>query len=63
MEYFDSHAHYDSYRFDEERDDIINKVYNEGVTKIVSAGYSLEGTKINLELSKKYPFKNQRNSK
>ena len=56
MEYFDSHAHYDSYRFDEERDDIINKVYNEGVTRIVSAGYSLEGTKINLELSKKYPF-------
>ena len=56
MEYFDSHAHYDSYRFDEEREDIINKVYNEGVTRIVSAGYSLEGTKINLELSKKYPF-------
>ena len=56
MELFDSHAHYDDSHFDNERDTLIEKMYKEGVTTIVSAGYSLEGTKRNLELSKKYTF-------
>ena len=56
MELFDSHAHYDDSRFDNERETLIEKMYKEGVTTIVSAGYSLEGTKRNIELSKKYSF-------
>lgn len=56
MELFDSHAHYDDSLFNNERDTLIEKMHNEGVTTIVSAGYSLEGTKRNLELSKKYSF-------
>ena len=56
MELFDSHAHYDDSHFDNERDTLIEKMYKEGVTTIVSAGYSLEGTKRNIELSKKYSF-------
>ena len=56
MELFDSHAHYDDSLFNNERDTLIEKMHKEGVTTIVSAGYSLEGTKRNIELSKKYSF-------
>lgn len=56
MEFFDSHAHYDDSKFDIDRDDLINSLKEAGITKIVSAGYSLNGTKHNLELSKKYDF-------
>ena len=56
MEYFDAHAHYDDEKFNLDREELLNKIYKEGVTKIVSAGYSLEGSKKGLELAKKYPF-------
>lgn len=56
MEYFDAHAHYDDVKFDEDREKLLEDIYNFGVTKIVSAGYSLEGSKAGLELSKKYSF-------
>lgn len=56
MEFFDAHAHYDDNRFKEDREELINKVYKSGVTAIVSAGYSLQGTKDNLELANKYDF-------
>ena len=56
MEFFDSHAHYDDGRFDLDRDKLINSLKEADITKIVSAGYSLKGTKNNLELSKKFNF-------
>ena len=56
MEFFDSHAHLDDERFDEDREKLINDLYLSGVTKIISAGYSLEGSKKSLELSSKYDF-------
>lgn len=56
MEFFDSHAHYDDARFETDREELIKSVYDSGVTKIISAGYSLEGSKKSLELSSKYDF-------
>ena len=56
MKLFDSHAHLDDEKFNEDRKEIIEKIYNEGVEKFVSAGYSLEGSKKAIELSKKYEF-------
>ena len=56
MEFFDSHAHYDDAKFDDNRDNLIMDIFNSGVTKIISAGYSLEGSKRSLELSSKYNF-------
>ena len=56
MKIFESHAHYDDERFDTDRDYIIQEMYNFGVKKIVSAGYSLEGTLRNINLAKKYQF-------
>lgn len=56
MEYFDSHAHYDDEKFDANREKILQEIYKFGVTKIVSNGYSLEGSKNSLKLSEHYPF-------
>lgn len=56
MELFDSHAHYNDEKFDEDREDIINKAYNSGVTRIINAGYSLESSKYALEIAKKYEW-------
>ena len=56
MEFFDSHAHLDDEKFDKDREQIIEEIKKSGVTKFVSAGYSLEGSKKGVELSKKYDY-------
>ena len=53
---FDNHAHLDDERFDVDREELIEKIHNEGVEYFISAGYSLEGTKKAAELAKKYDF-------
>ena len=56
MNYFDQHCHLDDNKFDGIREGIIKDIYEFGVTKLVSAGYSLEGSKRAIELAKKYVF-------
>lgn len=56
LELFDNHAHYDDEKFNEDRDEIIRKVHESGVTKFISAGYSLEGSRDGLELAKQYDY-------
>ena len=51
MEFFDSHAHLDDERFDEDREEILEKIKMSGVTRLISAGYSLESSKKAVELS------------
>ncbi len=55
MKLFDNHAHLDDEKFDEDREEIIEKIHSENVS-FISAGYSLEGSKKAIELSKKYDF-------
>lgn len=56
MEFFDSHAHYDDEKFNEDREEIIEKIYSEDITKFISAGYSLESSKKGIELAEKYDY-------
>ena len=56
MEFFDSHAHLDDEKFDKDRESIIEEIKKDGITRFVSAGYSLEGTQKGIELSEKYDF-------
>lgn len=56
MELFDSHAHYDDDKFNEDREDVLKKIFDSGVTKLISAGYSLEASKKAVDLAKKYDF-------
>lgn len=55
MEFFDSHAHLDDEKFNQDREEVIKEIAKE-VKTIISAGYSLEGSKMAIELSKKYDF-------
>ena len=56
MNYFEQHCHLDDEKFDDCREEIIKEIYDFGVTKLISAGYSLEGSKRSLALSQKYDF-------
>ena len=56
MEFFDSHCHLDDERFDEDRERLIAEIKKANITKFVSAGYSIEGSKKGVELSKKYDY-------
>lgn len=56
MELFDTHAHYNDEKFDEDREEIINNIYASGVTKLVNAGYSLESSKRALDIAKDYDW-------
>lgn len=37
MEFFDTHAHYNDEKFDEDRKELLNEIFNNNVTKIVCA--------------------------
>ena len=54
MELFDNHAHYNDEKFNEDRYEIIKKIYKSGVTKFMCAGYSLESSKKALEIAENY---------
>lgn len=56
MRLFDSHAHYDDEKFDQDREEIIQKIHDSGVEKFISAGYSLESSKRAINLANKYEF-------
>ena len=56
MEFFDSHAHYNDEKFEQDRDDIINNIYNDEIKKIVCVGYNLEQSKKAIEYAKKFHF-------
>lgn len=55
MKLFDSHAHLDDEKFNDDREEIIEKIGQE-LDKFISAGYSLDGSRYAVELSKKYDF-------
>ena len=56
MEFFDSHAHYNDEKFDENRDSLIKEIYDFGVTKIINAGYSVESSEKALDIANEYNF-------
>ena len=54
--YFDTHAHYDDRRFDEDRDALLSSMSGGGVSLIMNAASSLRSSKFALKLADKYPF-------
>lgn len=53
---FDSHAHYDDEAFGEDRDNLLNRMKENGITHIVNVGASMESTKSSIALAEKYDF-------
>lgn len=56
MELFDSHSHYNDEKFNEDREQIIEDTYKNGITKFICAGYNIESSLKSLEISKKYKY-------
>ena len=56
MKLFDSHCHLNDEKFNEDREELILKLNNEGVEKLVTAGYSLESSKESINLANRYNF-------
>ena len=53
---FDSHAHYDDPRFDEDRDTLLSSMASHGVRAIMNVGNTTHANLAGIELAKKYPF-------
>ncbi len=53
---FDTHAHYDDSRFDEDRDELLKKLHEDGISYILNAAASPESLDTTLELAEKHEF-------
>ena len=56
MEFFDSHAHLDDEKFNEDRENLIKNLKEAEISKCISAGYSLEASQKAIELAKQHNF-------
>ena len=53
---FDTHAHYDSSSFDEDREELLLSMKDQGVGTIVNVGATVESCFVVPEMAQKYPF-------
>lgn len=53
---FDTHAHYDDLKFDEDRDEILSALPNNGVEFVINCGCDLTSSKKSIELCEKYKY-------
>ena len=53
---FDTHAHYDSHKFDADRDAVLSALPAQGVGLVVNPGCDLESSRRAVELAGRYPF-------
>lgn len=55
MAIFDTHAHYDSNAFREDRDEVLSALPAAGVSLVVNAGCELPSSRTGVELAERYP--------
>lgn len=53
---FDSHAHYDDPRFDEDRDELLLSLKDSGIRAVMNVGNTTHANVAGIELAKQYPF-------
>lgn len=56
MEFFDSHSHYNDKAYDEDREEILQAIYENGITKTVTIGYNVEKSKKAIEIANRKEF-------
>lgn len=49
---FDTHAHYDSRKFNADREELMNQLVQEGIGRVVDIGADIESTRKAMELAK-----------
>lgn len=53
---FDSHAHYDDEKFDEDRENLFDTLPSKGVCGIINNAVDIETTKISIDYAEKYSY-------
>lgn len=53
---FETHAHYDDEKFNEDRDELIKSFPENGIEYVVNIGSSVESCRVTTELAKQYDF-------
>ena len=53
---FETHAHYDDERFDEDRETLIGSLRSKGVGNVINVGASFEGCRASFEYAKNHDF-------
>ncbi len=56
MKLFDTHAHLDDERFDEDREQIIEQIKQDGISLIVNPGADMKSSRAAIKLAEKYDF-------
>ena len=56
MEYFDTHAHYDDEKFEKDREEVLEKIFNAGVTRCINMGCDLKSSQKAIEISNNHDF-------
>ena len=56
MQFFETHAHLDDKRFSKDRDNLIKKCYESGISKIINVGCDGKSSLMSIKLSQKYDF-------
>ena len=56
MKFFDSHAHYNDEKFDVDRENVLEELYENSINGAICAGYGLESSIKAIELSTKYDW-------
>ena len=56
MEFYDTHSHYNDEKFNDDREEIILKTKEDGITKFNCVGYDIPSSKLSLEISNRYDF-------
>lgn len=53
---FETHAHYDDEQFNDDREELLESLPNQGIEYVVNIGASIETSKKSIELANKYPY-------
>ncbi len=56
MEFFDSHSHFNDEKFEEDREEVIKSIYEQGITKTVCVGYNVSQSLHAIEISENTAF-------
>ena len=56
MEYFDTHAHYDDEKFEGDREEVLRRIYNAGVTKCINMGCDIKSSEKAIEIANSHKF-------
>ena len=54
--YFETHAHYNNKRFNEDRDELLATMHALGIDYCVTVGYDIRSSKVSIDLANKYDY-------